>query len=180
MNPANESSSDKRLLLLRHAKAVPADGTFADIARPLAARGERDSRHMGERMRRRHERPDLILASPAVRTRQTAEIVAAAFDYGPEKIAFDERLYLADPDEIAAVIAAQDPSIACLLVVGHNPGLSELAHRLSPELAVDDLPTAALVALDAGIRRWLDLANSSNRLAYYDFPKNPAAPVRID
>jgi phosphohistidine phosphatase len=175
MSTASRSSNDKRLLLLRHAKAVPADGTFADIARPLASRGERDSQRMGQRMLRRHERPDLILASPSVRTRQTAEIVATAFGYPQSKIAFDDRLYLADPDEIASVIAAQDSATVCLLIVGHNPGLSELAHKLSPDLAVDDLPTAAVVALDAGIRDWADLAHSTNRLAYYDFPKNPNA-----
>jgi phosphohistidine phosphatase len=179
MSGATDSSNGKRLLLLRHAKAVPADGTFADIARPLAPRGERDSRHMGERMSRRHERVDLILASPSLRTRQTAEIVAAAFGYSRDKIVIDERLYLADPAEIAAVIAEQDSSIACVLVVGHNPGLSELANRLSAELAVDDLPTAALVALEAEIGRWADLADSANRLAYYDFPKNPSAPSTI-
>ncbi|HEY9181909.1 MAG TPA: histidine phosphatase family protein [Gammaproteobacteria bacterium] len=179
MSGAVDSSSGKRLLLLRHAKAVPADGTFADIARPLAPRGERDSRHMGERMRRRHERFDLVLASPSVRTRQTAELVATAVGYPRDKIAFDERLYLADPEEIAAVIAAQSPVIRCLLVVGHNPGLSELAHRLSPELAVDDLPTAALVALEVDIGRWADVTESTNRLEYYDFPKNPNAPTTI-
>jgi phosphohistidine phosphatase len=179
MSAASDSSSGKRLMLLRHAKAVPADGTFADIARPLAPRGERDSKHMGERMGRRQERIDLILASPSVRTRQTAELVAAAFGYARDRIAFDERLYLADPEEIEAIIAAQDSSIARLLIVGHNPGLSEFAHRLSPGFAVDDLPTAALVALDAEIRQWADLAASATRLAYYDFPKNPSAPTTI-
>jgi phosphohistidine phosphatase len=179
MSDALDSSGTKRLLLLRHAKAVPADGTFADIARPLASRGERDSRHMGERLRHRDERFDLILTSPSVRTRQTAELVAAALGYPRERIAFDERLYLADPDEIAAVIAEQSSSIGCLLLVGHNPGLSELANRLSPALAVDDLPTAALVALDAEVREWSDLAHSTNRLAYYDFPKNPKEATTI-
>lgn len=179
MSTVSDSSSGKRLLLLRHAKAVPADGTFADIARPLAPRGERDSRHMGERMLRRHEKFDLILASPSLRTRQTAEIVAAALDHPRDKIAFDERLYLADPEEIAAVIAAQSSSLPRLLIVGHNPGLSELANRLSPELAVDDLPTAAIVALEAEIAAWTEITASANRLAYYDFPKNPNAPTTI-
>jgi phosphohistidine phosphatase len=175
------SSSDKRLLLLRHAKAVPADGTAADFTRPLADRGERDSRRMGERLRlrQRHAHPDLILASPAVRTRQTAAIVATTLAYPHENIALDESLYLADPDEIMAVIALQAPTIACLLVVGHNPGITELAHRLLPSLAIDDLPTAAVVALDADIRRWADLARASTRLAYYDFPKNPRAPAAM-
>jgi phosphohistidine phosphatase len=179
MSRVPDSSGGKRLFLLRHAKAVPADGTFPDIARPLAPRGERDSRNMGERMLRRHEKLDLILASPSVRTRQTAEIIATALDYPRDKIAFDERLYLADPEEIAAVIAAQSASLPHLLIVGHNPGLSELATRLSPELAVEDLPTAGIVALDAEITSWSEISASANRLAYYDFPKNPSAPTTI-
>lgn len=180
MSSATSSSNTKQLLLLRHAKAVPADGASADIGRPLAVRGERDSRRMGERMRQRHACPDLILASPALRARHTAEFVASTFGYPLENIAFDERLYLADPEEIIVVIAAQEPTIDRLLVVGHNPGITDLAHQLLPDLAVDDLPTAAIVALDTDIRRWADLPRAARRLAYYDFPKNPHAPTTVD
>jgi phosphohistidine phosphatase len=168
----------KRLLLLRHAKAVPADGASPDLARALAERGERDARHIGERMRQRHACPDLIVASPALRTHRTAQLVAAAFGYEPERIALDARLYLAAADEISAVIAAQKRTVDCLLVVGHNPGLSELAQSLLPDVVEDDLPTGGVVAIDIDSERWADLGRATRTFVYYDFPKNRAAPTR--
>ena len=168
----------RRLLLLRHAKAAPAAEPLADLARPLAERGERDARRIGERLRQQPSRPDLILASPAARTLRTAELVAAALDYPHGAIALERRLYLAEPATLGDVIAAQDPAVECLLIVGHNPGLTELVHEWLPSFTVDDLPTGAIVALDyAAADGWASLGGAAARLAYYDFPKNPAAPI---
>ena len=168
----------KRLLMLRHAKAVPASEPLADIARPLADRGERDARHIGERLREHGARPALILSSPAARALQTAQLVAAALDYPRERIALEQSLYLAPPAVIAAVVAAQSATVDSLLVVGHNPGLSELVHELLPSFHVDDLPTAAIVGLDyAGLTAWSQLRGGAAAFSYYDFPKNPRAPV---
>jgi phosphohistidine phosphatase len=168
----------KRLLLLRHAKAVPATEPLADSARSLAERGERDARRIGERLREHAMRPALLLSSPAARALRTAQLVAAVLDYPSEHIAVENRLYLAPPALIAAVIAAQSPAVETLLVVGHNPGLSELVHELLPSFHVDDLPTAGIVALDyAEARTWSHLAGAAATLAYYDFPKNALAPI---
>jgi len=167
----------KRLLLLRHAKAVPADGSIADAARTLAPRGERDAQIMGERLRARGPRPDLILASPAARTLQTAQIVAAANEYRRDAIAVDTRLYLASPLEILAAVAGVARDVQTLLVVGHNPGLSELAQRLAPGLDDGDLPTCAIVALEDLGADWANAGAARAHLAYYDFPKNPTRPV---
>lgn len=164
----------KRLLLLRHAKAVPADNGVADFARELAERGKRDARRMGERLARRHARPDAIVASPAERALRTAQLVADAWGYAREQIASDKRLYLAEPAEILAVIAEQAPGVGTLLIVGHNPGLTELAHALLPTLDVDDLPTSGIVALDLAIGSWEERPGASPALAYYDSPKNGA------
>jgi phosphohistidine phosphatase len=168
----------KRLLLLRHAKAVPAEEPLADIARPLAERGERDARRIGERLRQ-HARGALrILTSPALRTLQTAQLVATALDHAHDGIMIERQLYLAEPKTLKAAIAARDAAIESLLVVGHNPGLTELVHELLPDFGVDDLPTCAVVALDYPTgTTWTNLATARGRLAYYDFPKNPRAPV---
>ncbi|HUQ53518.1 MAG TPA: histidine phosphatase family protein [Gammaproteobacteria bacterium] len=168
----------KRLLLLRHAKAVPAEEPLADIARPLADRGERDARRVGERLRQHQEPPGRILTSPAARTLQTAQIVAAAFAERADALVIERRLYLAEPAALLDVIANQEPHLDSLLVVGHNPGLSELVHDLLPQFEVDDLPTCAIVALDypAGAE-WLRIETAAPRLAYYDFPKNSREPV---
>jgi len=168
----------KRLLLMRHAKAVPGAEPLVDMARPLAERGERDARRIGERLRQHQSPPERILTSPAARTLQTAQLVATAFARPLEAIAIERRLYLAEPAELLEVVAAQSPQIESLLVVGHNPGLTELVHALLPGFEVDDLPTGAVVALDYAARpAWGALETAAGRLAYYDFPKNPREPV---
>jgi phosphohistidine phosphatase len=164
----------RRLLLLRHAKAVPADEGVADFGRQLAVRGERDARRMGQRLLRRGAPPDRIVASPAERALRTAQLVAEQWGYPIERIASDQRLYLAEPEEILAVIGAQDASVATLLIVGHNPGLTELAHDLLPGLDVDDLPTGGVVALDSRSARWAEIGAPTPTLVYYDYPKNAA------
>jgi phosphohistidine phosphatase len=168
----------KRLLLLRHAKAVPATELLADIDRPLAERGERDACRIGERLRRQQLHPTLILTSPAARALRTAQLVAEAIDYARDAIALDRGLYLAEPAATVEIIAAQNDATKTLIVVGHNPGLTELAHRLLPTFEVDDLPTCAVVGLDyVDAAGWRGIANASAELCYYDYPKNTRAPV---
>jgi phosphohistidine phosphatase len=168
----------KRLLLLRHAKAVPATEPLVDIDRPLAERGERDARRIGDRLRQQGPHPALILASPAARALRTAQLVARTIDYPSDAIALDRRLYLAEPAAIVEIIAAQDDAIGTLLVVGHNPALTELVHRLLPAFDVEDLPTCAVVGLDyAHAVAWQRIANGAAALSYYDYPKNTRTPV---
>ncbi|HET7924652.1 MAG TPA: histidine phosphatase family protein [Rhodanobacteraceae bacterium] len=168
----------KRLLLLRHAKAEPATEPLVDIDRPLADRGERDARRIGERLRQQRQRPELILASPAARALRTAELVAHTLDYPRDAIALDRRLYLAEPTAIVEIIAAQNGAIETLLVVGHNPGLTELVHHLLPAFDVEDLPTCAVVGLDyADAATWEGIASGAAALSYYDYPKNTRTPV---
>lgn len=161
-----------RLLLLRHAKAVPPAEAPTDASRVLASRGERDAHLMGARLRERDTHLGLVITSPAKRTLHTAEIVAAAQDYPRERIVVDERLYLAGPVDALAVITTLDAKHTNVLVVGHNPGLSELAATLLPELGDIDLPTCGLVALDAASHNWASLRDAPLRLAYSDSPKD--------
>lgn len=166
----------KRLFLLRHAKAQPATNPLADSERPLAERGERDARLIGERLRQ-HHRPSLILSSPAVRSLQTAALVADAVGYAPEAIAREPRLYLAEPATLSAVIAAQSAADATLLLVGHNPGVTELTHRLLHGFEVKDLPTCAIVGLEFRVAEWAETTAATPALVYYDFPKNTGSPL---
>jgi len=168
----------KRLLLLRHAKAEPATDPLVDIDRPLADRGERDARRIGERLRQQRLQPALILSSPAARALRTAQLVANTIDYPRDAVALDRRLYLAEPAAIIEIIAAQNDAIETLLVVGHNPGFTELVHQLLPAFDVDDLPTCAIVGLDyADAAAWQRFASGAAALSYYDYPKNTRTPV---
>ncbi|MBN1238208.1 MAG: histidine phosphatase family protein [Gammaproteobacteria bacterium] len=169
----------RRLTLLRHAKSSWRDTSLSDRERPLSSRGERDAPAMGLRLKAHRARPSLILTSHAVRARTTARIVARMLGYPEEFLQVERALYLAAPDEILAVVAAQDERFEDVLVVGHNPGLTELANRLLPELALDNLPTGGVVAIDVDAGSWRDVASAGKQLAYYDYPKNPQ-PVFIE
>jgi phosphohistidine phosphatase len=169
----------KRLWLLRHAKASPAESALSDFDRLLTERGERDARWLAERLARAPRLPTRIVASPAARTRRTAEIVAEALGHSTASLLFDDRLYLGSTAAILAAVAHHD-DIGSLLIVGHNPGLSELALELAPELPLGDLPTSGLVGIDTDAPSWLTLGTARCRLRCYDFPKNPAPPITLD
>ena len=119
------------LWLMRHAKS-DRDAPFSDFDRPLAARGERDARAMGEWLARQTAPPEMILASPARRARETAARVAAAWGVPRERIDDREALYLADRDTLAHLIGeGLGDGQRSLLLVGHNPGLDELVAWLA-------------------------------------------------
>jgi phosphohistidine phosphatase len=169
----------KRLILLRHAKSSWSDSSLADAERPLSVRGESDAPLMGDRLRERGARPDVIIASPSARTRRTAKLIARKLGYPEGEIKLEPALYLAGPDTVLEIIAAQAGLANSVIVVGHNPGLTALVNRLLPDFALDDLPTTGAVALDLETEIWTNLLDAPRRLAYYDYPKNmaPATPV---
>ena len=123
----------RTLLILRHAKSDRDDDAADDFARPLSARGRRDAPRMGRWLRAHGLRPDLVLSSPALRTRQTTVAVLEALDLPGDRLRFDDRLYLADVETLLAVIAECPARTGMLLLVGHNPGLEELLERLCAE-----------------------------------------------
>jgi phosphohistidine phosphatase len=169
----------KRLWLLRHAKASPAEAALSDFDRLLTERGERDARSLAERLARAPRVPTRIVASPAARTRRTAEIAAEALGHPAAGVLLDDGLYLGSTAAILAAIARHD-DVDSLLIVGHNPGLSELVLELAPEFPLDDLPTSGLVGIDTDTPTWLTLSNARCRLRCYDFPKNLAPPINLD
>lgn len=101
--------------------------------------------------------PELMLVSPASRTQHTAEIFAAAFKLPERWLKTDERLYLARPENILRVIADADPRIEHLMVVGHNPGISQLARELSGNSAVETLATGAVCSMALEAEAWSDV-----------------------
>jgi len=163
----------KHLTLVRHAKSSWAAPASPDRDRVLTDRGERDARMMGRRLVARKARPSLIVSSPAARAQATARAIASALAYPTEFLQFEDQLYLASSDELLELIRSQRDDFSDLMVVGHNPGLTDLVNRLLPEQALDNLPTAGVVAVNIDVARWTDVPNGQTRLAYFDYPKNP-------
>jgi phosphohistidine phosphatase len=133
----------KTLTLLRHAKSSWDSPGLADSERPLSRRGERDAPLTARRIKDAEIRPSLILSSPAVRAWTTARSVASELHYPPEFLQREQDLYLASRRRLIEVIGRQDRGFNSLLLVGHNPGLTELANYLVPGLT-DNVPTCGL------------------------------------
>ena len=141
----------KQLLLLRHAKSSWEDPDLDDFDRPLAERGLKAARLMGRELASREWLPELALVSPALRTRDTWRVVAAELPVHP-RVAFAEALYDASPADILSQIRKADSPSGCLVVIGHNPGLEDLAKQLAAPASEakarkrleERFPTAAL------------------------------------
>jgi phosphohistidine phosphatase len=115
--------------LLRHAKSSWRDGGLDDRDRPLNARGHRTARLLAAHLARLPV-PDLVLCSSALRTRETLEHIARAWGTKPP-VSIEDVLYLAAARALVARIEAVADDVATLLVIGHNPGLQELATGLA-------------------------------------------------
>jgi len=128
---------------------------------------------MGRRLAARGASPGLILSSTAVRARETAELVAAELEPPQRRIDRDPRIYLASPGELLQVIAGLDDAIDDVVIVGHNPGLTQLANMLVPSLALTNLPTTGVVAIECDTPAWGEIDSARFSLRFYDYPKNP-------
>lgn len=160
----------KTLTLVRHAKSSWRDSNLSDKKRPLNKRGERDAPVMGKRIQENGIRPSLIVSSPATRAWSTAKIIAKEISYPPEFLQREDDLYLASVDEILDVIAEQDNGFNHLMVVGHNPGLTDFANFLSPGLT-QNLPTAGVVSVQIDRDDWNLRQRPQTELLIYDYPK---------
>jgi phosphohistidine phosphatase len=163
----------RRITLLRHAKSSWGNPSLSDFERPLNSRGERDAPTMGARLSARGVRPALIVSSDALRALTTAQIVATAIDYPNESIQANRDLYLASPERIIDVVIQTSEHHTDVMLVGHNPGLTELANQLG-NLAVLNIPTCGAVAIDLEIDDWNELAYAHGTTAWFDYPKNTA------
>ena len=121
----------ERLILLRHGKAEPDSASGDDFDRRLSPRGVRESAEMGVSLADMGFRPDLALVSPAARTRETWE--AAQDSFPGAEVRYHDELYHADADVIRRTAEGADGEAGTVMVVGHNPGLQELAVALLTE-----------------------------------------------
>jgi phosphohistidine phosphatase len=159
----------KALTLIRHAKSSWADPGIADIDRPLNDRGKSDAPMMGRRLASIGFAPDLVLSSPARRARRTAKAIIHELASTPA-LGIEPALYLATPDEMLELIRSFGSSLAHVAMVGHNPGLTDLANRLG-STRIDNVPTTGVVRLELDVDAWSDAGPGRGRVADFDFPK---------
>ncbi|HJU54196.1 MAG TPA: histidine phosphatase family protein [Pyrinomonadaceae bacterium] len=161
----------KKLLLLRHAKSSWDDAGLADFDRPLNGRGRRAAPLMGNFMRARRLRPDLVISSPAARARETVALVLEAAGLETE-LRYDERIYEATAGQLLAVINGVEDDKQEVMLVGHNPGFENLLERLTGETL--RVPTAALARIALDDDSWGEVGARGGRLEWLVKPKELA------
>ena len=147
-----------RLLLMRHAKSSWADDQMSDHERPLNDRGRRAATAMGQALTARGYAPDIIWSSDAKRTRETAMLLIRAIP-GPQTINYTSDFYHASVETVLSVCGKAIEPDQPLMLLGHNPGWSELHHYFTGQ--PHDYPTGACTVLtrkDNGISDWLNPA----------------------
>jgi phosphohistidine phosphatase len=170
----------RRLLLVRHAKSAWDDPSLADHDRPLAPRGVNALPRLRDHLARGEHRPQLVLCSSSRRTVDTFDgirwVVAKR-----ARVEVDEELYLADADVLLARLHGVDGDVRCAMVLGHNPGIEDLAlllvgsgdAGLREQLAVK-FPTGAAVTLSFD-GAWVDLGPGAARIDRLFVPR-PSRP----
>ena len=167
----------KILTLLRHAKSGWDDPASRDFDRPLNPRGRKAARAVGLEIKAQGLAFDLVLASPARRVIETLDEVEAA--YGPLGPRFEPRLYLAPAATLIEIVRGAPDGAERLLLVGHNPGLEEIALRLSGrdeaglrgEVQVK-YPTGTLAQIELPAEHWADVAEHSGRIVRFIRPRD--------
>jgi len=161
----------KTLFLIRHAKSSWDNSALPDKDRPLNDRGRRDAPKIGDQLAKRDVKPDLMLSSPAVRALETAEIIAKKLDYKRKKIVIDDRLYAAAADDLLDVVHKLDDKLERVMLFGHNPELTELAHRLSSKIT--NMPTCAVAEFTFDAKSWSSIGRAKPAKVALDYPKKP-------
>ncbi|MCS7000224.1 MAG: histidine phosphatase family protein [Bacteroidota bacterium] len=162
----------KQLILIRHAKAVPAEEfAGADQERPLTERGRRDAERMGMWLHAMVPQLERVVASSSVRTRQTADYLLKAWQDGMPSVEYDDALYLPSLDTLLATIWGLDPELTTVALVGHNPSISDLLEYLTGEEHVS-MPTCAIAVLQTEQTAWNQVRKGCCRLMFHRTPKD--------
>ncbi len=159
----------KTIILFRHGKSdwnAPFD---TDASRPLKKRGRKASRRMGEFLKLIHEEPDLIITSPAVRAKQTIKKAAKAGRWNADVIE-NEALYEDGADGMWDALALAPDDLDRIMLVGHEPAMSDFAAQISGGGSVR-FPTAAMIRIDVAAEQWRDIGHGEGELIWLMPPR---------
>ena len=158
----------KKLFVIRHAKSSWKDESLNDFDRPLNKRGKLDAPLMAKKLKKMGIKPDIILASPALRTKTTAQIIASELK-SSKLIRYDEELYEADAQTLMNKIKDIGSNHETIFLVGHNPGLNDFLNILVG--FTENLPTCAIAEIDIDCEDLKELNETCSKLVSLKYPK---------
>jgi phosphohistidine phosphatase len=160
----------KNLFLVRHAKSDWSVSGQKDFERQLNGRGLNDAPKMGRKLYEMGMKPDLIISSPAVRARLTAELIAEQLKYDTDKIVFNEEIYEASVRSLLKVINSIDDKNQTVIIVGHNPTFTYIAESLTKR-EIGNIPTCGAVQIEFNLNSWKEVSEGTGTMKSYNYPK---------
>lgn len=161
----------KQLIIVRHAKSDWGDETLKDIDRPLNERGYSDAYLLSNWFYTHHELPNLIVSSDATRALSTAMIFTRALGIPSERMLIESKIYESTADTLKKVIKGFDDAANCVMLFGHNPGITNLVNEFSNDLFFDNIPTCGMISFQFDIKSWSDIGAKKGQVMFQQFPK---------
>ena len=159
------------LYLVRHAKSDQSNaGTMPDFDRPLSDRGFRDAPAMGRRLKKIGVFPDVIIASPSMRTTQTIQLISEEIKFDFNAVQWDSTIYRCTNEDMLDAITNITAGIESAMIVGHNPTITNLANLFQDDTTFEEVPTCGVVALKFETTSWANVRTMKAKLLFFERP----------
>ncbi len=160
----------KTLTLMRHADSSWDDAALSDFERSLNERGLQDAPLIAKVLKQRAVMPDLFLASPANRTKTTANIIAKGIGFGLEDICYHDSIYESSDFNLLMLIKGLDAEVQHCFLLGHNPALTSVINKLVRSFTLPALPSSGVVSMRFS-SSWAEIEPYSGEMLFYEHPK---------
>ncbi len=155
----------KTLYLIRHAKSDWKNPALTDSERPLNKRGLRDAPFMAKKLNELSFNPDLIVCSPAQRTKTTAELISKS-----TSCLYDASIYEASLNDLTHLINSLPNEKTAIAIIGHNPSITNLSNYLTNDF-ISNMPTCSIVKIELEIDSWNETIQGIGTKKYFIYPK---------
>jgi phosphohistidine phosphatase len=159
----------KTLYIVRHAKSSWDFPELPDVDRPIIETGIYNTKKIVTELNNRNVSVDMMICSHAKRAGETAKIIATGINYPVEKIEVSKQIYQVDRDDIFNLIFGLNDNLDSLMIIGHNPTLTQFANLFLDE-KIDLLPTSGVISLSFETGNWLGIIKAPHRTNFILFP----------
>ncbi len=162
----------KTLVLVRHASAEPYSHNGLDISRALTYQGKKEASFIAAVLKEKKIHPDIIITSTATRAKETAMFFTNTFALNANQCLEKEALYLASDTVIAQIISLLQPQLNTVIIICHNPGITDFVNRLFNKIKIDNMPPCAVFAVQSKISSWQNFLVAEKQFSFFKYP-NP-------
>ena len=158
----------KNLIIVRHCKSSWKDPSLSDFDRPLNKRGNIDGELMSNYLREKEKKIDKLILSTSIRTRLTSKYFIEKIHFN--SISYLDELYHASYSDIINIISKVENNFNNIMVIGHNPGLTELINHFS-DMRIYNIPTSGIIKVEFKEDKWSKITENKGKIVYKKFPK---------